>query len=191
MASEQDLYDQFISTKSKDISIDLMKSANALIDRRKITMKIDKILKDVEKSMALEMGIYEFALVYLINNNIDISLIKSIYIDCYENIMACIDSKSPTFNSQLIKNISSNVINPQHVAFLTPEQKNPEQYADIINKKRYEEKMNLAHQNVSTIYVCRKCGGNKCSITQLQTRCADEPMTIFISCMICYFTFKK
>jgi transcription elongation factor S-II len=37
----------------------------------------------------------------------------------------------------------------------------------------------------TTAYTCRKCGKNKCRMTSLQTRSADEGMTTFISCISC------
>ena len=34
------------------------------------------------------------------------------------------------------------------------------------------------------MFTCKKCNGRKCSYYQMQTRTADEPMTIFISCLV-------
>lgn len=34
-------------------------------------------------------------------------------------------------------------------------------------------------------YTCRKCGGKKTTHQEMQTRSADEPMTIFITCVTC------
>ena len=34
-------------------------------------------------------------------------------------------------------------------------------------------------------FTCRKCGGSKTSSYQMQTRSADEPMTVFICCLKC------
>ena len=37
----------------------------------------------------------------------------------------------------------------------------------------------------SGVYKCRKCGGNKTTQFEMQTRSADEPMTLFIHCVNC------
>ena len=37
----------------------------------------------------------------------------------------------------------------------------------------------------SGVYKCRKCGGNKTTQSEMQTRSADEPMTLFIHCVDC------
>ena len=34
-------------------------------------------------------------------------------------------------------------------------------------------------------FVCRKCGQNKTTHYALQTRSADEPMTVFVTCITC------
>jgi transcription elongation factor S-II len=42
------------------------------------------------------------------------------------------------------------------------------------------------HAKVTPVlYKCRKCGGNKTTQFEMQTRSADEPMTIFINCVDC------
>ena len=45
--------------------------------------------------------------------------------------------------------------------------------------------------NVTDQYTCSKCGGKKHTVIMLQTRSADEPMTQFITCTNCGFTFKQ
>lgn len=42
------------------------------------------------------------------------------------------------------------------------------------------------HRKVTNgVYKCRKCGGSKTTQQEMQTRSADEPMTIFITCLDC------
>jgi len=38
---------------------------------------------------------------------------------------------------------------------------------------------------ISGVYKCRKCGGSKTTQFEMQTRSADEPMTLFIHCVDC------
>ena len=40
------------------------------------------------------------------------------------------------------------------------------------------------------VYKCRKCGGRKTRQNEMQTRSADEPMTIFIHCVTCGNSWK-
>ena len=42
------------------------------------------------------------------------------------------------------------------------------------------------HRKVTNgVYKCRKCGGSKTTQQEMQTRSADEPMTVFITCVEC------
>ena len=59
----------------------------------------------------------------------------------------------------------------------------------IINAARsdWDEK----HIKVSSgVYKCKKCGGDKTFQREAQTRSADEPMTVFITCATCKNSWK-
>lgn len=65
-----------------------------------------------------------------------------------------------------------------HIAELFPERYS-EQLARI-----YETGKDMPVK-CSTLYHCRKCGQNKCSIQSAQTRSLDECNTIFVNCIAC------
>lgn len=182
--------DIFLTKRSKDIKIETLLKICGILDRKDAIIKIDDVLKDIDKSILVETGVLEYSLVYAFNNNISENIIKSIYDDVVENILINIDPKSKIKNNNLRNNIINNYINPQYVAFLSPDQMNPEIWKDIINKKQYEIDKEK-NKSTSNAYTCYKCGEKKCRITQLQTRSADEPMTSFITCQVCYNTFVK
>ena len=39
--------------------------------------------------------------------------------------------------------------------------------------------------------LCRKCGQRECTFYEMQTRSADEPMTIFVTCLSCGNRWKE
>ena len=53
----------------------------------------------------------------------------------------------------------------------------------MIDKSRHEKK-------TTDMYQCSKCKNRKCTVSMAQTRSADEPMTIFVTCQVCGKTFK-
>ena len=63
----------------------------------------------------------------------------------------------------------------------------PERWDDLIkaksirDKNKFEQKL----EAMTDTFTCRKCKGKQCTYYQLQTRSADEPMTIFVSCIQC------
>jgi DNA-directed RNA polymerase subunit M/transcription elongation factor TFIIS len=65
---------------------------------------------------------------------------------------------------------------------------NPKRWEILINEKIKRDKKKFDENNVASMtdtFLCRKCKGRKCTYYELQTRSADEPMTIFIQCIDC------
>ena len=48
-----------------------------------------------------------------------------------------------------------------------------------------------AERSISTSLQCGKCGQRKVTYTEAQTRSADEPMTLFCTCMNCGKSWKQ
>ena len=46
-------------------------------------------------------------------------------------------------------------------------------------------------QASTDMFTCRKCKSKKCSYYELQTRSADEPSTIFVTCLECGKNWKS
>lgn len=44
---------------------------------------------------------------------------------------------------------------------------------------------------IEGVYTCRKCKGKRTTQTEMQTRSADEPMTLFITCLDCGNQWKQ
>lgn len=83
--------------------------------------------------------------------------------------------------------ISSGEMSVQTLAFMTHHEMSPSRWDELIKTKSIKDK-NKYEQNIESmtdIFTCRKCKSKKCSFYQLQTRGADEPMTIFVTCLEC------
>jgi DNA-directed RNA polymerase subunit M/transcription elongation factor TFIIS len=63
-------------------------------------------------------------------------------------------------------------------------------FASIIDKKRQIDSVRSS-VSYTTAYRCSKCGHQKTSVTYIQTRSSDEPMSAFIQCINCKYIFKK
>lgn len=76
---------------------------------------------------------------------------------------------------------------PQSIAFMTPQEMNPAQWAHLTEQKMKRDKYLTTQTMKSTtdVYTCFKCKKNECTYYQLQTRSADEPMTTFVTCVNC------
>ena len=58
---------------------------------------------------------------------------------------------------------------------------------DLIEKKmkRDASKYTENIQASTNMYTCKKCKSDRCSYYEMQTRSADEPATIFVTCLDC------
>ena len=59
-------------------------------------------------------------------------------------------------------------------------------------KRDMAKDYNLANEkDYKGIFKCNKCRGYKTTYYELQTRSADEPMTVFVTCHVCKITWKS
>ncbi len=147
---------------------------------KRITQVIsDKLAKDVE------ISIYNFSKEYAEINETPY-LLQSIYDTKSEEIICQLLNKESDY---LIKLLKDKKIDATKIAFMKPEELNPEKYENIIKKREMEEykKNNTPGSNAFT---CAKCKKARCQVTQKQTRAGDEPPTTFVSCLECGHTFK-
>ena len=181
---------KFITESSKNISDILLHYAEENILRAEYVININNILLDIDIAIELELGIFEFSLNMISTNQLANKFIVPIYIDKYNEIMLNIDENTHLKNKTFKNLILSKKYQPQLIPFLSPEQIHPIKWADIFKKREYRL---YKEQNMATAdtHVCQKCGEKKCKITQSQTRSADEPVTTFITCMVCFSTFTE
>jgi len=83
--------------------------------------------------------------------------------------------------------IESGEIVPQEIAFMTHQELNPGRWKELIDRKikRDASKFSTNIQASTDMFTCKKCKSKKCTYYELQTRSADEPATIFITCLDC------
>ena len=87
-------------------------------------------------------------------------------------------------NDDLVQAVKTKKIDPATIAGLSPQELNPEKYEKIQKKKDLEE-FNKNNQATTDIFKCSKCKNSKTEVVEKQTRAADEPATLFITCMVC------
>jgi len=181
----------FKTEYSKDFNVDIIKELDSVIDREKIRNELLKYVQYEILADSIEKGIFEYTLVTIIKDDILPKLGYNVYYDKYYDICKNLDTKNKHINNKtLLPAVKKFRIDPFYIAFLSPSQIHPERWESELMKKMDKEKK---HENVPTtdLYKCYKCGNKKCKVSQMQTRSADEPMTIFVTCIVCYNTFTK
>jgi DNA-directed RNA polymerase subunit M/transcription elongation factor TFIIS len=151
--------------------------------------KFSNFLKK-KKAKLIEQSIFDFSIIYVTNNLLSKEITSNIYNDKIYEILNNLDNKSKIYNKNLLDNIKkkdSKFI--KSIPFLQSYELYPDKWGKIIEKAQLKEykKNNIA---ATDAYKCGKCGERKCKVTQMQTRSADEPMTVFVTCLVCGNTFK-
>lgn len=147
------------------------------------TLKL--LLKKFDKNISnkIESSISKYSKEYAELNNTPY-LLEQIYETKSSEIIALI-SKS----DYLISAIKDSTIDPEKIAFMSPEELDPEKYESIIKKRQLKE-YNCTKSVGTDIFKCSKCGKSNSKIEQKQTRSADEPPTTFVNCLECGNKYK-
>jgi len=157
--------------------------------RSNIKQMLNEILNNEKNSNNLEKGIFNYSLKESDQNKIvkkwDNAKFVQIYIDRLRSIIM-------NLKGEVLEHIKDGTIKPHVVAFMTHQELAPEKWAKLIEAKTKRD-LNKCETNLSAAtdtFTCRKCKGNQCTYYQLQTRSADEPMTTFVTCLLCSARFK-
>jgi len=138
----------------------------------------------------LEKGIHNWALKEATNRKVvkkwDNPFFVQIYLDHLRSIY--INLK----NDKLIEQVVSGEIKSHTIAFMSHHEMLPEKWAEMIRIKsiRDKSKFEVNLEACTDTFTCRKCKSKKCSYYQMQTRSADESMTVYVSCLDCGSRWK-
>lgn len=158
---------------------------DSLINRFNKYQELKSIIKYSNYAYLIENSIFEFCVIYLINNKYS----KNYFVNFYNYQFNHIKYNLST-NHNLIENMKKNILDPQLIGFLKPSDLNNEKWKDIIERqKRMEDKMN--NIPTSDVYKCHKCGMRKVITYQIQTRGLDEDATTFVKCCNCGNLWKE
>lgn len=147
--------------------------------------EFQKLIKNKKTVKSLERGLYNFSIEYINKNKISQDLFSAIYNDKLNSILMIIRDEQKS----LLQKIIDGSIKASNVAYLDPTDMDPENFDPIVKtlKFREDKAKNIATTNMFT---CGKCKEKRCTVRQMQTRSADEPMTVFVTCQVCAHTFK-
>ena len=170
---------------SIELQFNLPKSCKSLPNFRKKTIQLLMNYLPFESSNVLELAVFEFTKKYIYANDIDNDYLKSVYSSKINDIHFNIQDES----NNLLSNILNQKIELETIPYLQCNILNSQLWEPIIKKKEFIE-YKKENMTTSDAYECRRCKVRKCKVFLLQTRSADEPMTVFIQCENCNSTFK-
>ncbi len=179
----------FRTSASSVIRSDVMLFAIKNINRKNTIMTLAQFLP-ISIADKVEQGILEFSMIHISNENEDVvHFLPSTYQTITNDICVNLDVNNARINNQtLAPSLIDGGLDPQLVAFMTPQQIHPARWFKLLEKKKIAEEAD-DNKKVTDIYKCKRCSSSRFTTHQMQTRGADEPMTIFATCLVCYNTF--
>ena len=152
--------------------------------RVNVRKQINKKLQNEKASLNLEKGIFNYTLKEADNRRIvkkwDNKFFVQIYLNHLKSILC-------NLNDKWIDAINNGEIQSHKLAFMTHQELDYDRWSEMIEakSKRDKNKFETTLAASTDTYTCRKCKNNKCTYYQMQTRSADEPMTVYITCICC------
>tara|TARA_Y100000389_G_scaffold40753_1_gene35321 strand:+ start:141 stop:662 length:522 start_codon:yes stop_codon:yes gene_type:complete len=150
-----------------------------------------EIIQDREITENLEKGIYNYTIWCSKKRfqlcNWDNQIFTEIYKNKMKQICANLLPKSYINNVNLLTKLKNKEMLPHEVAFYSPCELFPECWDKIIQEKKKRDSMlsEIDFGQATNQFKCSRCKNNKTTYYTAQTRSADEPETIFITCLTC------
>ena len=176
---------KFVSGFDSKIKYNTIIDAQEYIDRYTSVDTLSNTICDINIAIGLEAGIFEFALVYVLVHNLNKNLVSATYYDKFNDIVRLLDKKTSVYSKRILSQLYKNKIDPQCLAFMSPQEIDPGAW-EILIKKR--DLMEYKKNNMATtdLYQCYRCKKRRCTVTLAQLRGADEQISCMVQCLVCH-----
>jgi len=170
---------------------------NSEPETNKLRMLCLKSLSFLEASFSkesireLEKGIFEATYNNAQKNYIPCTWKSQNFVELYRQfvrtILSNIHPQSPVKNPRLLHRVLDGEFTLASIPSMTTYEMFPENWFALKDKLlQREQKILEGNKSRATDqFKCRRCQKRECTFYELQTRSADEPMTIFITCLNC------
>ena len=156
--------------------------------RDNIRYKINSIVDDNTISENIEKGIYNFIIRQSTEKGIlkkwDNQKFRCLYINKSRSVYSNIDKNCYIGNKRLLSRLKEGEFLPHQIAFMDKQHLFPENWKELIDEKYKRDRVlyEIDQGGATDEFKCTRCKQRKCTYYELQTRSADEPMTVFVTC---------
>ena len=159
--------------------------------RQCVIAKINLILNNEKISTNLEKGIYNYSLAASEEKKLIKKWSNEAFVILYIQKLRCILLSLK--HKEIVDKLLSKAFKAHELAFMTHQEINPAHWKEMIDAKmkRDANKYSTEVQAMTDMFTCKKCRSKRCTYYELQTRSADEPSTIFITCLDCGKHWKQ
>jgi transcription elongation factor S-II len=114
-------------------------------------------------------------------------LFRNVYGMLFRSVVSNLHPQSPVKNLRILERIRSGEMAFADVGRMTSVEMFPEHWKTLADRQLLrEQKLLEGNKEMATDrFKCGQCKKRECSYYEMQTRSADEPMTIFITCLNC------
>lgn len=153
--------------------------------------KMNTIIKNKTITRQVEKGIYNYSIKKCDEHSImkrwENPKFKKIYVDKVVSTYVNLNPKSYIGNTRLLKRLKDGEFDPIELATLDTQTIFPENWKELIDEKSKRDRIlyEVRTEQATDIYKCGRCKKKMCTYYELQTRSADEPTTIFVTCLNC------
>jgi len=156
--------------------------------RSKLTEKIasdSSLTVNAKIAVNLEKAVFNYAIKEASQKKIikkwENPYFKQLYLDRLRTIVNNLK------NPDILQQLQTSELKPEIFAFMTHQEMKPQRWTQLIQNKmkRDASKFDMNIEASTDMFTCKKCKSKKCTYYELQTRSADEPATIFVTCLDC------
>lgn len=112
---------------------------------------------------------------------------KDLYMSIARSIIGNLDQSSYIGNQSLFQAVHAGEMSMEQLVKKNAYELYPENWQSLIDQQVKREQIQLEgdRSRATDRFQCNRCGKRETTYYELQTRSADEPMTIFINCLPC------
>ena len=158
---------------------------------------VDKFSEFIEPNYAknIEISIFNWTIQNALHYNTPPAWENNFFKEQYKRKYVGLLYNFQNEKTNLPDRIRDGEVKTKDIASLSPDKLHPSGlYASTIREQeiaRLKKEISADKDNdYKGIFKCGKCKSNKTTYYQMQTRCADEPMTTFVTCMNCNKKWK-
>ena len=141
----------------------------------------------IELEKSIFKVVFDLAIKNFIPRNWKIQQFKELYKQVTRTVLWNTHPDSPVKNGRLIERIKDGEFALDAIPAMSAYELYPEHWKELADKQLIREQKILEgdKSRATDQYKCHRCSKRECTYYELQTRSADEPMTIFITCLNC------
>jgi len=168
----------------RDVSLEKFQHIIETLDNRKRTY-----METLNFPINVEKGVFNFSVNYCNRNSLSCSWSNPVFLSVYTKKVEDTEWELKN-NPELYQRICDQLLLPHEIPFLSCFDTNPSKWKEYLSNKSTENEEDNISQMITDQYHCNKCNNNKTIYFQRQTRSADEPMTTFVTCVVCQNRWK-